>query len=97
MRRTRVVRIGDVVREFFDRPYVARKIAEASLPEVWSAVAGPAAASMTSRVEYRHGIMYVYVTSSVLRHELFMNRSALRDRINAASKVHDLVRELIIK
>jgi len=97
MRRTRIVRIGEVVREFFDRPYVARKIAEASLPEVWASVAGSTAASMTSRVEYKNGIMCVYITSSVLRHELFMNRSALRDRINAASEVHDLVRELVIK
>lgn len=97
MRRTKVVRIGDVVREFFDRPYVARKIAEASLPELWASVAGQSVADMTSRVEYRNGIMCVYVTSSVLRHELFMRRRQLADSLNAASPVHDIVRELIIK
>ena len=96
MRRTRVVRIGEVTREFFSRPYVARKIAEASLPDVWASVVGHVAADMTSRVEYRNGIMCVYITSSVLRHELFMRRTQLAAEINAASKVHDIVRELVI-
>lgn len=97
MRRTKVVRIGEVAREFFSRPYVARKIAEASLDELWASVVGLRAAEMTSRVEYKNGIMCVYVTSSVLRHELFMCRKQLAERLNAASPVHDIVRELIIK
>lgn len=97
MRKTQIVKIGDVVSEFFSRPYVARKIAEASLPELWAEVVGKYAASATTRVEYKNGVMCVWVSSSAVRHELFMNRTFLRDEINRRSRVHDMVRELVVK
>ena len=33
MRRTQTRTIGDILEEFFKRPYVARKVAEGKLPE----------------------------------------------------------------
>lgn len=97
MRRTRTVRAGEIISEFFSRPYVARKIAEASLPEVWAEVAGPQMAELTRRVEFRRGVMTVWIDSSAARHMLFMNRTALRDAVNSKSSVPGLVSELIIK
>jgi predicted nucleic acid-binding Zn ribbon protein len=89
-------RLGELLPKLFRDPVIVAKIAEASLPEVWTKVAGDVAARYTTEVSFRRGVMTVCISSSVLRHELFMQRTQLRDRVNAASRA-PIVRELIIK
>ena len=96
MRRTRTVKVGDLVDDLFRDPVIRRKIAEGRLPDTWAEVAGPMVASCTGEVSYKNGIMIVKITSSVVRHETFMRRTFLRDEINLKSGAA-LVRELIIK
>ena len=40
MKRTEPKILGDILREFFERPFVARKLAEGRLPELWADVVG---------------------------------------------------------
>ncbi|MBQ8863234.1 MAG: DUF721 domain-containing protein [Rikenellaceae bacterium] len=96
MQYTKPKRIGELLPQLFRDPTVVAKIAEASLPEVWAKVAGDIAARYTSEVEFRRGIMTVRISSAALRHELFMRRVELKDKINAASRM-PIVRELIVK
>lgn len=96
MRRTRTVRVGELLDDLFRDPAIRRNIAEGRLPEVWAEVAGPAVASCTGAVEFKNGILTVRITSSVVRHEMFMRRSVLRDEINRRSGFA-LVRELIVR
>lgn len=86
MRRREPVRIGDVMGDFFaSTPNIARKIAEAKIPDVWPQIVGGIIASYTSKMEVKSGgRLFVYVTSSVVRNELFMHRSALPEEINRA-------------
>ena len=37
MRRTKTMLMGDLLEEFFKRPYVAAKVAEGKLPDTWRA------------------------------------------------------------
>ncbi len=96
MRRTRTVRVGELVDDLFRDPVIRRNIAEGRLPKTWAEVAGPMVASCTEAVTLRGGILTVRISSSVVRHETFMRRGELRDALNLASG-HDLVRELIVK
>ena len=96
MRRTRTVRVGELVDDLFRDPVIRRNIAEGRLPRTWAEVAGPMVASCTDGVTFRNGILTVRISSSVVRHETFMRRGQLRDAININSG-HDLVRELIVK
>lgn len=88
--------MGDLVTDLFKDPVIRRKIAEGRLPDTWAEVAGPGVASCTGAVSYKNGIMIVNITSSVVRHEVFMRRNYLRDLINQKSGAA-LVRELIVK
>lgn len=88
--------MGDLLDEFFSRPYVAAKVAEGRLPDTWREVAGDAVADLTTGLRLENRILYVRIRSSVVRHELFYRREALRDRINEVSKVR-LVNAVIIK
>ena len=96
MRRTKTMLLGDLLDEFFQRPYVAAKVAEGKLPETWRAVVGDRAADLTSELRLERHILYVRIQSSVLRSELFYQRDALRDALNRASGIR-LITAVIIR
>lgn len=96
MRRTKTMLMGDLLEEFFKRPYVAAKVAEGRLPETWRAIVGDPAADLTSELRLDKHILHVRIQSSVLRSELFYQRDALRDQINRRSGVR-LVNAVIIR
>lgn len=85
-----------MVDDLFRDPTIRRKIAEGRLPDTWAEVTGPMVAGYTSEVTFKNGIMTVRIASPVVRHEVFMQRTFLRDEINIRSGAV-LVRELIIK
>ena len=96
MKRKDYVRFGDVLDDFFKRPYVAAKVAEGRLPDTWREVVGERVASLTSSIRLENRILYVNISSSVVRYELFCRRDSLREEINRVSGVR-LVNAVIIK
>lgn len=96
MRRTKTLLMGDLLKEFFERPYVASKVAEGKLPETWRAIVGEEAANATSELRLENHVLYVRLRSSILRHELFYQRDALCREINERSGVK-LVNVVIIR
>ena len=96
MRRTQTRLIGDILEEFFKRPYVARKIAEGKLPEFWREIVGEHVAMLTNDVRLEHGILHVSVSSSVVRNDLFFRRDQLAQLINQRAGMQ-LVNAVIIR
>lgn len=88
--------MGELLEEFFKRPYVAAKVAEGKLPETWRSVVGDRAAEMTTELRLENRILHVRIRSSVLRSELFYQRDALRDELNRRSGLR-LVNAVIIR
>lgn len=96
MRRTQTRLIGDILEEFFKRPYVARKIAEGKLPEFWCEIVGEHVANLTNDVRLERGILYVSVSSSVVRNDLFYRRDQIAQLINQRAGIQ-LVNAVIIR
>ena len=98
MRRRDPIRIGDALNDFFtSTPTIARKIAEARIPDVWPRVVGDIVASYTVRLEIKTGgRLFVYLSSSVVRNEIFMQRAALKEAINRAVG-SDILTTIIVK
>ncbi len=88
--------VGDLLDEFFSRPYIAAKVAEGRLPDTWRSIVGDRVADMTTVLRLENHVLYVHISSSVVRHELFYRREALAAEINRVSKVR-LVNVVIIK
>ena len=82
MRRTKTLLLGNLLEEFFRRPYVAAKVAEGKLPETWRQVVGDRAADLTTELRLERRILSVRIQSCVLRSVLFCQRDALRDALN---------------
>ena len=96
MRRTKTMLVGDVLKEFFAQPHIAAKVAEGRLPEIWREVVGERAADLTLQLRLENRVLYAHISSSVLRSELFMRRTALVEEINRVAGLR-LVNVVIIK
>lgn len=96
MKRTRTKLIGEVLEEFFKRPYVAAKIAEGRLPEYWREIVGEYAAQETRDIRLVNHILYVSVGSSVVRNELFFRRDQLMQLLNDRAGLR-LINAIIIR
>ena len=64
--------------------------------ELVEEVVGGHVAQLTESVRLENHVMYVRITSSVVRHEIFLRRDALAEQINAALGMK-LVNVLIVK
>lgn len=96
MRRTRTMLMGELLDEFFKRPYIAAKVAEGRLPDTWRETVGERIAELTTELRLERGVLHVRLQSSVVRQELFYQRDALRDEINRRSGLQ-LVRTVLIR
>lgn len=96
MRRTKTMLMGELLDEFFKRPYVAAKVAEGRLPDTWRSIVGDRTADQTAELRLENRVLYVRMRSSILRTELFYQREALRLEINQRSGVK-LVNAVIIR
>lgn len=96
MKRTAPRSIGEILTEFFERPYVARKIAEGRVPDIWAEVVGPQMAAATREVRLERGILYIGMISGVARQEVFYRRDSLAAEINRRAG-HDIVRSIVVR
>ncbi len=96
MRRTKTMLVGDVLKEFFSRPYVAAKVAEGRLPDTWREIVGDRVADLTTSLKLENHVLTAHISSSVVRSELFYRRESLMQEINRISGVR-LVNVVLIK
>ncbi len=97
MRKTIPMRIGDLWAEFVrENPAARTHLARARIPEIWAQLMGPAVAANTTDIRVERGVMYVHISSSVVRNEVFMRREELKDAINEALGVR-VVNVVIVK
>lgn len=96
MRRTKEVLMGDLLAEFFERPFVKAKVAEGSIPEAWADVVGARAAAATTRLRLEKHVLYAEMSSSVIRSELFYRREAITAQLNERLGIK-IINVLILK
>ena len=82
MKRTDPVRVGDLLKNVVgNHPKLSQLLLEARVEEAWRAL-DPAIAAQTVRVTVFRGKLTVWIASSAFRHEIFMRRTELADRLN---------------
>lgn len=96
MKRTRTRLIGEVLEEFFKRPYVAAKIAEGKLPEYWREIVGEYAAMQTHEIRLENHILYIGIRSSVVRNEIFFRRDHIMQLLNERAGIR-LINAIIVR
>ncbi len=82
MKRGETKSIAELVKAMCREEGLETPLNEYRLMNAWGEVLGAAVASYTKELRIYNQVLYVTLTSSVLRHELFMNRKSIVRRLN---------------
>lgn len=87
--------IGEVLRDFFeDNTELYEKMMEIRIQRAWGEVLGPMVLQYTRLIYVKDRVLYVSLTSAVLRNELLLCRERLVKSLNqyaGSSVIKDLV------
>ncbi len=96
MRKSQTQKIGDVIRDCLQDLHIERKLKEVSLVSQWESMMGKTVALRTEKIYIRNRILYIQVTSSVLKNELLMMRQDILNKLNENAG-EKLVDQLVIR
>lgn len=82
MRKQKAEAVGMIVRQFLREEGLETPYNEYRLIESWPEVMGPGIARHTTDLQIRNRVLFVRLSSSVIRSELMMARSLLVRRLN---------------
>lgn len=83
MERRKTIHISEIIQEILNKSNLKGRLDETTISQKWEEVVGRPMAQYTKNVYVSKGILYVNVTSSVVRNELMMNRTTLIEQLNA--------------
>ncbi|MFO7852961.1 MAG: DUF721 domain-containing protein [Bacteroidota bacterium] len=96
MRRNKTMTLSEVLREYRSEMNIDHRLKEVSLINSWENIAGRAIAKRTSRVYLKNGVLYIHLTSSLVRNEISMAKDSLREKLNKEAG-EELVKEIILR
>ncbi|MDH6354899.1 putative nucleic acid-binding Zn ribbon protein [Dysgonomonas sp. PH5-45] len=97
MRKKNTESIGEVLRQYFEEnPFFRKKIAESRVISGWHSLFGATVKSYTTNVYLRNGVLYVHLSSSVLRSELMMAKEKMIKTLNTHAGM-DVVADIIFR
>lgn len=83
MERRKTIHISEIIQEILNKSNLKGRLDETTISKKWEEVVGRPMAQYTKNVYVSKGILYVNVTSSVVRNELMMSRTTLIEQLNA--------------
>jgi len=95
-RRNDIVNIETVLKKISKNPKLKKKLEETEVLEKINLIFGDNLKKYISNKYIKNGVLYLYLTSSVLRNELLYKKHDLIDRLNDNSNKR-VVKEIIIK
>lgn len=97
MRRRNTQSIGEVLKNFFDdNKELRERMLQIRIQRGWNEVLGPMIQKYTRTVYVKDKILYVYLTSSVLRNELTLSREKLVRSLNEYAGA-EVIRDIVIR
>jgi predicted nucleic acid-binding Zn ribbon protein len=96
MRRSKTVSLAEALQDYIREMNFTQKLSEVDVISSWEEIVGKAISSRTTRIYIKDKILYVHLSSSVVRNELSMLREALREKLNAKTGI-EVVREIVFR
>ena len=96
MRQTGARSFGDILHEAIEAYGMKRKIKEHELIVRWEELVGTAIANHATPKRFTHGTLWVSVDDAGWRHQLSLDRVALRDRLNATLGM-PIIEEIVLR
>ena len=94
MRKKNEIKLGDGLRAFLKESGLEDKLLKTELMVNWDRVMGPSVANKTSKVEFKRGVLYIQLSSSVLRQELQWHKTKIIDAMNESVNHTNTVKDI---
>ena len=96
-RKNEEMKLGDLLKNFVDENKLDKKgLDEVKIREVWNNQMGPAIKKYTTNIKLKNDVLYVQLSSSVLREELSYGREKIV-RILNEEMGKELINKLILR
>lgn len=82
MRRKNTERLGDIIGQVLKQNHLDGKLYENRVIQSWAEVLGQTINNYTDKLYFKDGTLFVTLSSSVLRHELFLEREKIKSSLN---------------
>lgn len=97
MKRRNTQSLGEVIRDFFEEnTELYEKILDIRIERAWGEVLGPMVLQYTRNIYVKDHVLYVSLTSSVLRSELVLCRERLVKSLNEYAKA-TVIKDIVIR
>ena len=88
--------IGDIMKEFIKESKLEKGLDVVQVKELWASLMGPTIVNYTTQVDFYKNILYVTLSSAVLKQELALGKQKIIDLINKELQ-KNLVKDLIFR
>lgn len=82
MRKKNTELLRDVLAQFLEEQRLDKKLHEKHIIEAWPVILGKNISQYTSELSIRNQVLYVSMSSAVLRHDLFLSREDIKLALN---------------
>ena len=82
MRKKNTEQLSDVIRQVLKDQHLDKPLNEKRLIDAWPVVLGNNIMQYTSELSIKNRVLYVKLSSSVLRHDLFLSREEIKTSLN---------------
>ncbi|HOU01050.1 MAG: DUF721 domain-containing protein [Bacteroidales bacterium] len=96
MRRSKTISLAEALQDYISEMKLGDKLSEVGLISSWEEMVGRAISSRTKKIYIKDQILYVHLSSSVVRNELLMLRNALKDRLNEKAG-KEVIKDIVLK
>ena len=96
MRRSNTQSLSEVLKEYIEQNRIDRKLKEVDVVEGWEKLLGKTIAHYTRNIYIRNRILYVEISSAVVKNELFLMRDEICRRINENAG-EEIVQRIVFK
>ena len=96
MRRSKTISLAEAIKDYIREMKLEGKLNEINLINSWEETVGKAIASRTSRIYIKDQILFIHLSSSVVRNELMMLRQALKEKLNEKAGT-EVIKDIVLK
>jgi predicted nucleic acid-binding Zn ribbon protein len=96
MRRSKTITLADAIKDYITEMNLGDKLAETSLLNSWDDIVGKAISSRTSKIYVKDHVLYIHLSSSVVRNELMMLRESLRNKLNERAG-KEVIKDIVLR
>jgi hypothetical protein len=91
MRKKNTELLSEVIRQVLKEKHLDKPLNEKRIIDAWPIILGENIMNYTSDLSIKNKILYVNLTSSVLRHDLFLSREEIKKSLNKYVGVEAIV------